>query len=199
MLEEKKGGLRRLTQVNELFNQTIEDLALVDIRTANGSFTWHNNRAGDRSIACRLDRFLISEDIMMAGGELAAVVLPSSGSDHWSVILDWSIQVENLRRPFRFEKFWLLQPGFSDRMRDWWKEIDPGNGSCMYRFQQKLKSLKGRIKQWNKDSFGDIFQEKKRLDLCLQEVQLELHRQGPTAELKNQEWVLLQELNLKVK
>ena len=69
----------------------------------------------------------------------------------------------------------------------------------MYRFQLKLKTLKGRIKQWNKDSLGNIFQEKKRLDRRLQEVQLEFHRQGPTPELKDQEWVLLQELNLKEK
>ena len=104
-LEEKKGGLRRMTQVNELFNQTIEDLSLVDLRTANSTFTWHNNRTGDRSIACRLDRFLISEDIMMGGGQLSAVVLPSAGSDHWPIRLDWAIKVENLCRPFRFKNF----------------------------------------------------------------------------------------------
>ena len=69
----------------------------------------------------------------------------------------------------------------------------------MYRFQQKLKTLKGHIKQWNKDSLGNIFQEKERLDRRLQEVQVELHRQGPSTELKDQEWTLLQELNLKVK
>ena len=101
-LEEKKGGLQRMTQVNEIFNQTIEDLSLVDLRTANSTFTWHNNRTGDRSIACHLDHFLISEDIMMGGGQLSA------GSDHWLIILDWAIKVENLCRPFRFKKFWLL-------------------------------------------------------------------------------------------
>ena len=57
-----------MTQVNDLFNQTIEDLSLVDLHTANSTFTWHNNRTGDCSIACYLDRFLISEDIMMGGG-----------------------------------------------------------------------------------------------------------------------------------
>ena len=69
----------------------------------------------------------------------------------------------------------------------------------MYKFQQKLKTLKIRIKQWNKESFGNNFQEKKRLDLYIQEVQLEMSRQDPLAELKYQEWRLLQDLNLKEK
>ena len=37
---------------------------------------------GDRGIACRLDRFLVLESIMMNGVELKAVVLPSVRSDH---------------------------------------------------------------------------------------------------------------------
>jgi len=104
-LEEKKGGIRRLTQVNELFHQAIEELRLVDLRTANSTFTWYNNRTGDRSIACRLDRFLVSEDIIMGGGQLSAVVLPSAGSDHWPISLEWTIQTRNPCRPIRFEKF----------------------------------------------------------------------------------------------
>ena len=69
----------------------------------------------------------------------------------------------------------------------------------MYKFQQKLKTLKIRIKQWNKESFGNIFQEKKQLDLRIQEVELEMSRQGPSTELKSEEWWLLQHLNLKEK
>ena len=84
-------------------------------------------------------------------------------------------------------------------MRDWWKGIESKQGTCMYKFQQKLKTLKIRIKQWNKESFGNIFQEKKWLDLSIQEVQLEMFRQGPSAELKSQEMRLLQDLNLKEK
>ena len=44
---------------------------------------------GDRGIACRLDHFLVFESIMMVGGELSVVILPSSGSDHWPISLEW--------------------------------------------------------------------------------------------------------------
>ena len=34
----------------------------------------------------------------------------------------------------------------------------------MYIFQQKLKSIKTKLKCWNKNTFGNIFQEKKELE-----------------------------------
>ena len=61
------------------FNDLIETLDLIDVTTSNGIFTWNNKRDGDRGIACRLDRFLISKSIMMERGELRAVVLPAAG------------------------------------------------------------------------------------------------------------------------
>ena len=33
----------------------------------------------------------------------------------------------------------------------------------MYRFHQKLKDLKDKIHTWNKEEFGNIFEDKKRL------------------------------------
>ena len=38
-LDEKKGGIRNLNDVSTLFNNTINDLDLIDVRTSNGIFT----------------------------------------------------------------------------------------------------------------------------------------------------------------
>ena len=111
-LGEKKGGIHSLNPASTLFNNTISDLDLIDVRTSNGLFTWNSNQSGDRGIACRLDRFLLLESIMMAGGTLRVVVLPTAGSDHWPITLAWDNVGVNPCRPFRFEKFWLLQPYF---------------------------------------------------------------------------------------
>ena len=48
--------------------------------------------------------------------------------------------------------------------------IDPG-GTRMYNFQQKLKVLKAKIRTWNKNDFGNIFEDKKRLILELTATQ----------------------------
>ena len=58
-LEEKKGGIQNLNPASAQFNDLIDDLNLIDVRTSNGIFMWNNKQDGDRGIACRLDRFLI--------------------------------------------------------------------------------------------------------------------------------------------
>ena len=81
-LEEKKGGIRNLNLASVYFNVLIDTLDLIDVRTSNGIFAWNNKKVGDRGIACWLDLFLIYESIMLARGELRAVVLPPTASDH---------------------------------------------------------------------------------------------------------------------
>ena len=41
--------------------------------------------------------------------------------------------------------------------------MPPLAGTVMYCFQQKLKILKAKIHTWNKEEFGNIFEDKKRL------------------------------------
>ena len=41
--------------------------------------------------------------------------------------------------------------------------MDILGGTRMYNFQQKLKALKAKIRTWNKEGFGNIFSDKKRL------------------------------------
>ena len=81
-LEEKKGGIRNLNLVSAQFNDLIDDLNLIYVRTSNSILTWNNKQVGDRGISFRLDNFLISDSIMMVGGELRALVLPAAGSNH---------------------------------------------------------------------------------------------------------------------
>ena len=81
-LDETKGGIRNLNTTSILFNNTINDLDLIDVQTSNGIFTWNTKQIGDRGIDYRLDRFFLSKSVMMGGGNLKAVVLPVAGSDH---------------------------------------------------------------------------------------------------------------------
>ena len=44
----------------------------------------------------------------------------------------------------------------------WCQEMVPPMGTIMYCFQQKLKALKAKICTWNREEFGNIFEDKKR-------------------------------------
>lgn len=106
----------------EMFNDMIDDLRLVDIQTINGICTWNNRRGGKNQIASRLDRFLISETIMNKDFFVEAKIMPSLGSDHWPIRLEVDIKRNRGRRPFRFETFWLRDPGFIKKMEEWWTQ-----------------------------------------------------------------------------
>ena len=75
-------------------------------------------------------------------------------SDHFSILLEGG----GLRRglsPFRFENMWLKVEGFKDLLKFWWKE-DNFNGSASFILAEKLKVVKSKLKEWNKDVFGKI-------------------------------------------
>ena len=58
-------------------------------------------------MACRIDIFLVSKDIAKRTGEMSANVLPAVGLNHWPIFLRWDWSDNPIKKPFRFEKFWL--------------------------------------------------------------------------------------------
>eukprot|EP00253_Pinus_taeda_P004868 PITA_04868 len=111
-LLEKKGGLRKLNRDGEVFISFIDNARLVDVYPKNGKFTWNNRRGGERLISSRLDRFLISESLILDGTVVESNILPSGVSDHWPISLAVELQGTPKNKPFRFEKFWIEHPNF---------------------------------------------------------------------------------------
>jgi exonuclease III len=81
-LEEKRGGKKRLEQDSTKLKELIENLKLVDIENRNGTYTWTNKRSSHQQIACRLDRFLISETLILEGPLVDSNILSKVGSYH---------------------------------------------------------------------------------------------------------------------
>jgi exonuclease III len=102
-LEEKKGGSKRLDQDSNDFNGLIDNLNLIDLEAINGNYTWTNKRTGSHQISCKLDRFLISDSLMLEGTALEASILNIPGSDHWPIHLWLDVQATPGKKPFRFE------------------------------------------------------------------------------------------------
>jgi exonuclease III len=186
-LEEKKGGSRRLDRDSEAFNSLIDDLRLIDIEANNGTHTWTNRRTGMHQIACKLDRFLVSEPLLMDDTAMESTILNRTGSDHWPIQLWLDVPATPGKKPFRFEQFWLDHPDFQANIQRWWKEAEIPHGTKMYRFQQKLKNLKQTLKSWNRHTFGNIFESQKQLMEQMNEIQCKIREQGFTEDLKDQE------------
>jgi hypothetical protein len=169
-----------LEQDSIKFQELLEQHKLVDIENGNGTFTWTNKHTGPQQIACRLDHFLLSETLLLEGPLIESNILPKAGSDHWPVQLWVDTMASPKLKPFRFEKFWLSHPDFQKMARIWWDVAEIRQGTKMYCFQQNLKYFKQQVRQWNKEVFGNIFQERKLLEQKLEALQQQAIQTGYT-------------------
>ena len=81
-LGEKKGGRRTLDKYQEAFCDFQAQSSFVDLETRNSWYTWNNKWGGEHLVASRLDRFLVSKNIVHGMGEIMADILPVAGSNH---------------------------------------------------------------------------------------------------------------------
>eukprot|EP00253_Pinus_taeda_P032924 PITA_32924 len=164
-LSEKKVGTKVLSKDYLKFQTFTDIMKLVDIVTSNGIFTWNNKRGGESQVASKLDRFMISKDLMLNNKEISARILPLGGSDHWSVHLEVQI-IEDLN----------IQ------------------GIRTFLLQKRLKHIKLRLKDWNKNEHGNIFEAKKVVEGKMQELNQALITNGfdetknDKATKCNQDW-----------
>ena len=92
--------------------------------------------------------------------------------------------------------------GFKDLMKSWW-EGDSFSGSSSFILVEKLKVLKSKLKEWNRDIFGRVEFMK---DLALNQVEfwdakkktnipsLEELEARKEAREEYKKWVLLEEI-----
>ena len=64
----------------------------------------------------------------------------------------------------------------------------------MYVFQQKIKYIKECLKNWKKESFSHITQEKQKLEQQLEDIQTRTIREGYLEEEINIKKTIMQDL-----
>ena len=89
-------------------------------------------------------------------------------SDHSPVILS-TIPPSWGPTPFRFENMWLEHNLFKANVSAWWEQ-DTSYGRLGYRFIRKLRTLRGKLSQWNKEVFGELSMERKKLEKRIKEI-----------------------------
>ncbi|VVA25489.1 Hypothetical predicted protein, partial [Prunus dulcis] len=142
------------------FNDFIDDTNLRDPNLLNASFTWSNFR--ENAVCRRLDRFLFSEEWEDSFPHVKHTALARVTSDHCPIMLDTSI-LKWGPGPFRFENMWIEHPEFKKKFKQWWGE-DQINGWEGYKFSRRLRTIKQKIKVWNKEVFGDLVSAKKEAE-----------------------------------
>ncbi|GKV15204.1 hypothetical protein SLEP1_g26006 [Rubroshorea leprosula] len=166
------------------FDEFITTTDLVDVKLLNRRYTWYKPDGSARS---RLDRFLLNTEMSNMEGEWIQHGLPRNISDHCAIVLksrttDWG------PRPFRVIDAWQQHPDFKKLVEDKWRETEV-EGFAGYKCQQKLKLLKGVLKGWNKEVFGNMDAQYEQAVKKIEQVDM----QNEVADLEVAEIVKRQE------
>ena len=121
-LSEKRGVTKALSKDSLAFQTFTSNMKLVDSETNNGLFTWNNKRGDEALVSSKLDRFMISEELMLIDKEITARILPFGGLDQWLIQLEVKGIDSPRNRPFKFENIWLSHLDFINNIEKWWSE-----------------------------------------------------------------------------
>ncbi|GJY38186.1 RNA-directed DNA polymerase, eukaryota [Tanacetum coccineum] len=129
----------------KVFNTFIADSGLVEVSLGGSKFTWCHKSGSKMS---KLDRFLVSENLLNTSPNINAITLARYLSDHRPILLR-EISYDYGPIPFKVFHYWFDMNGFNNLVEVAWKEY-PGNDSNAIRyFMGKLKFLKSKIREWN--------------------------------------------------
>jgi hypothetical protein len=82
----------------------------VDVEPQKLIPTWRNGRGGMEYIAKILDRFFLSEDLLMSRIRYRSWVCNTKILDHMPVILQVDNEFRKVSYPFKFKSVWLEDP-----------------------------------------------------------------------------------------
>ncbi|MCH88726.1 reverse transcriptase, partial [Trifolium medium] len=145
----------RSTEMVE-FDNFLNDLELVDMPLIGRSFTWFHPNGVSMS---RLDRVLISSSWFDVWGNPNVWVLARDVADHCPLVLRYS-SLDWGPKPFRFNNFWLGNREFKEVITKAW-ESQHFEGWMGFILKERLKGLKGVIKEWSGRTFGEVEHTKK--------------------------------------
>ncbi|GLT28935.1 hypothetical protein SLA2020_038370 [Shorea laevis] len=175
--EEERRGRSEHSHYREDLNDFIESAELNDLPLTRRKFTWYKS---DGSAMSRLDRFLLSDDLLNFWGECCQIGLNRSISDHCPVILkkvdsDWG------PKPFRVLNCWDQHPDFIETVENIWKTTEV-RGWKGYVCKEKFKHLRYNLKKWNTEVFGNFEHQIIEAEAKIREVDDKNEHTGVTEE-----------------
>ncbi|GKE79008.1 RNA-directed DNA polymerase, eukaryota [Tanacetum coccineum] len=132
------------TRAADIFNLFITSAGVEEVPLGGSVYTWCHRSASKMS---KLDRFLVSENLLRTCPYISAVTLDRYLSDHRPILLRES-KFNYGPTPFRFFHHWLEVEGLNNLVIDMWN-LAPGDvNNGMRNLIFKLKFLKSKIREW---------------------------------------------------
>ncbi|GJW62012.1 RNA-directed DNA polymerase, eukaryota, reverse transcriptase zinc-binding domain protein [Tanacetum coccineum] len=145
---------------------------LIDLLIRGRLYTWMN-KAGTK--LSKVDRFLISDEVLEVLPDIRITVLDRLWSDHTHILLH-ILKSDFGPIPFKLYNSWLSRDGFDDVIKAAWSSLkNNNNDGRILKSHEKLRSLKASIKKWyvninnldrncKDDAMSDVKLIEKRID-----------------------------------
>nr|GEX19049.1 RNA-directed DNA polymerase, eukaryota [Tanacetum cinerariifolium] len=169
--EERLGSLFNSLSAR-VFNRFLESARLVEVKVEGYSFTWSHPSAAKMS---KLDRFLVTDGILLLFPSITALCLDWHLSDHRPILLH-EVHTDFGPIPFRFYHSWFRLDGFDYMMEHGWRSFSHSDSNGMIRFKKKLQDLKIIIRRWVKDRKSQQFGVKNTLISELRDIEKALNQ-----------------------
>ncbi|XP_059070772.1 uncharacterized protein LOC131860384 [Cryptomeria japonica] len=193
---DKIGGRVGITVSQLSFQIFIFNNGLREVKTMNeGSYTWSNRRISRDHIAENLDRYFLRGNWATKPLLFEANVLSLAGSDHFPIEILICLDCAPIRCPFKFEKIWSMDPTLKEFDASTWRKAPVRPSSEAFIFFKKLQYLKGKLKEWNIIKFGNIFDNRNKVEAELKDLECSILNHGITMEAFNKEKTLKLKLN----
>ncbi|MCH88626.1 endonuclease/exonuclease/phosphatase family protein, partial [Trifolium medium] len=169
----------------------------IHLRTQGAKFTWSNGRRGRAHTEERLDRVICNQSWIDSWSSNSCCTLPKNRSDHYPLLHAFQLNNDRGASSFKFMKMWSSHHDCINVIKNVWNVSHVG---CpMVVLNQKLKALKMRLKTWNKDVFGNIHTNVQSAESKLHQIQNQIHMNGCTDDLMDQEKLAQMELDKALK
>lgn len=175
---------RRVARFCEWLNLT----GLLDLGFSGPPYTWAKKCNGRTVLRERIDKALSNIQWKNLFPNTTVVHLPHTHSDHRPILLITNPHTSSQHSPppFRFQRMWLTHSDLPSIIhQNWSNSTDLVNN---------VHSVTTALKAWNRDSFGNLFSQKRRLLRRLAGVQKTLAH-SPTRGLYELEEKLISEYN----
>lgn len=148
---EEAWGATNTGFIDDFFKDLFSSKNIIDIKPSKLTPTWRNGRLGQHVISRRLDRVMISEDLLSDIVFYRTWVAYPFISDHAPICIQLDFSAEFKEFPFKFNDHWIKDKEFLDIVNKVRKyPIFQSKSSSQKKVIWKLQVLKNCTKEWYK-------------------------------------------------
>jgi hypothetical protein len=166
------------------FQDAVAECGLMDLGYTGLSYTWDNRQEGARNVKVRLDRAFGDHRFLDMMGDSLVRVVPTVFSDHAGVLIEVRDNAKNncpgprKAKQFRYENMWQRHDAYFDFVNQAW-DPGPGEGDLLS-VASSLSNLQTAFGRWDRDVFGSVRKNLRRLKTNLEKERSHTMYRGPT-------------------